>query len=194
MASSLIPFDEYLFFAINHGLSNAFFDWIMPVLRNRYFWIPLYVFMAIFFIRNYRLTGLKVLVFMALTFALADFSASRIVKPSVKRLRPCNDTAINSVVITRISCGPGYSMPSSHAANHFGIACYLIFLFYRRWKWIIPIALFWAFIIGFAQIYVGVHFPLDILMGAILGCIVAYITATLFKITSSRKEWNTGNL
>lgn len=194
MASSLIPFDEYLFFAINHGLSNAFFDWIMPVLRNRYFWIPLYVFMAIFFIRNYRLTGLKVLVFMALTFALADFSASRVVKPSVKRLRPCNDTAINSVVITRISCGPGYSMPSSHAANHFGIAFYLIFLFYRRWKWIIPLALFWAFIIGFAQIYVGVHYPLDIFMGALLGCIVAYITATLFKITSSRKEWNTGNL
>ena len=194
MPDSLIQIDQNLFFAINHGLSNYFFDWIMPLLRNRYFWIPLYVFMAIFFIRNYGKTGLKILVFLALTFALADFSASSIVKPAVKRLRPCNDTTINSIVINRISCGPGYSMPSSHAANHFGIAFFLIFIFYRKWKWITPLALFWAFIIGFAQIYVGVHYPFDVLMGAILGCVAAYITATLFKVTLTKKEWNTGNL
>lgn len=194
MPDSLLSLDQHLFFSINHGLSNSFFDWIMPIMRNRYFWIPLYVFMAVFFVRNYRMTGLKLLVFLGLTFAFADYGASSIVKPSIKRLRPCNDTAINSMVITRISCGPGYSMPSSHAANHFGIAFFLIFVFYRKWKWILPVALFWAFIIGFAQIYVGVHYPFDILMGAVLGAIVAYITATLFKVTLSKQEWNTGKL
>lgn len=194
MLDFLTSLDQRLFFAINHGMSNEFFDWIMPFLRNRYFWIPLYVFMAIFFIMNYGKNGLKILIFLALTFAIADYSASSIIKPTIRRLRPCNDTSINAIVITRISCGPGYSMPSSHAVNHFGIACFLIFVFYKRWKWILPISLFWAFIIGFAQIYVGVHYPFDILTGAILGCIVAYITATVFNATTSIKEWNTGNL
>lgn len=194
MPDSLLSLDQNVFFFINHNLSNDFFDWIMPIMRNRYFWIPLYVFMAVFFIRNYRLTGLKLLVFLGLTFAFADYGASSIIKPSVKRLRPCNDTAINSQVISRISCGPGYSMPSSHAANHFGIAFFLIFIFHRKWKWIVPVTLLWAFIIGFAQIYVGVHYPFDILMGATLGGIVGYITATLFKVTLSKEEWNTGKL
>ena len=194
MFESVTSLDQSLFFSINHGLSNNFFDWIMPMVRNRYFWIPLYVFLAVFFISNYRKTGFIILAFLGLTFAFADYSASSMVKPAVKRLRPCNDTAINSEVINRISCGPGYSMPSAHASNHFAIAFFLIFVFYRKWKWIFPLAFFWAFIIGFAQIYVGVHYPLDILMGAILGIIVAYITAALFKITLSKKEWNTGKL
>ena len=112
----------------------------------------------------------------------------------MKRLRPCNDTAINSIVKTRISCGTGYSMPSSHAANHFAISVYLILIFYKRWKYIIPLTLLWAASIGFAQIYVGVHYPLDILAGAVLGGITACITAAAFKITLSDKEWNPGSL
>lgn len=193
MPDFLTQLDQNLFFAINHGLSNDFFDWIMPVIRNRYFWVPIYVFMIIFFIRNFGKTGLKILFFMVLTFAISDFSVSSIIKPSIKRLRPCNDPEINAVVTARIACGSGYSMPSSHASNHFSLSLYLILVFYKRWKWILPLALLWAVSIGFAQIYVGVHYPFDILVGAVLGCIIACITAALFKITLSDKEWNIGN-
>ncbi|HXH99993.1 MAG TPA: phosphatase PAP2 family protein [Sphingobacteriaceae bacterium] len=193
MPDFLIELDQNLFFAINNGLSNSFFDWIMPILRNRYFWVPVYLFMIIFFIRNYGKTGVRILIFLAITFTISDFSSSSIIKPSVKRLRPCNDSEINTTVKDRIACGTGYSMPSSHASNHFAMSLYLILIFYKRWKWILPLAFLWAALIGFAQIYVGVHYPFDILAGAILGSIIAYITATIFNITLSNKEWNTGN-
>ncbi|HEY1024840.1 MAG TPA: phosphatase PAP2 family protein, partial [Sphingobacteriaceae bacterium] len=175
------------------GLSNPFFDWLMPYLRNRYFWIPLYLFLVIFFVMNYKKAGIAITLFLLITFGISDYSASSVVKPAFERLRPCNDPVFKTEVNTRIACGSGYSMPSSHAANHFAIAVFLITLFYRRWKWILPLALLWATAISFAQIYVGVHYPFDVLIGGILGSIVGYLTATIFIATQAEKKWNSGN-
>lgn len=193
MLSLLQQIDQDLFLGINNGLSNPVFDLLMPYFRNRYFWLPLYLFLVVFLISNYKKTGLVMIISMFITFGIADYSASSIIKPTFERLRPCNDPELKASVISRIDCGSGYSMPSAHAANHFAIALFLITLFYKRWKWILPLALLWAATVGFAQIYVGVHYPFDITIGGILGAIIGYLVATIFLAAQTNRQWNTGD-
>ncbi len=192
MLEQIIQFDQNLFFSINQGLINPFFDWLMPVLRNRFTWTPLYLFIVIFLVRNYGKQGWLILLFAILTFGLTDYFSSSLIKPSVERLRPCNDPQIKTEVRNLIACGSGYSFPSSHAGNHFGLAVFLILIFYHKWKFILPIGLFWAFSISFAQIYVGVHYPLDILGGALLGSMIGYLMSTIVLVTKSFKKWEPG--
>lgn len=193
MLEQLNQIDQNIFFFINKDLTNEFFNWLMPLLRNRYFWTPLYLFMAIFFVRNYGKQGWLILIFMGLTFGITDYFSSSVVKPTFERLRPCNEPEIKAEVNSRIACGTGFSLPSSHAANHFSIAFFLIAIFYSRWKPIIVIAIFWAFSISFAQIYVGVHYPGDIILGAILGGMIGYLLSTILLHLQAFKEWKTGN-
>lgn len=193
MLEQLIQFDQNLFFTINHGLSNSFFDWLMPALRNRFFWTPLYLFIIIFSIRNYGKQGGIMILFLGLTFGCTDFISSSLIKPTVQRLRPCNDPEIKSDVKNLIDCGSGYSFPSSHASNHFGLAVFLIVLFFSKWKLILPIGLLWAASISFAQVYVGVHYPIDILAGAMLGGMIGFIMGKILLASKTFGTWNSGN-
>lgn len=193
MLEQIIQFDQNLFFAINHGLSNSAFDWLMPILRNRFTWTPLYLFIAIFLVRNYAKNGWLILIFMGLTFGITDYFSSSIIKPSVERLRPCNNPLIKSEVRNIVDCGTGFSFPSSHASNHFALAVFLILFFYHKWKWILPIGLLWAGSISFAQVYVGVHFPIDVISGAVLGSIIAYVMGTILLANKAFNQWQPGN-
>lgn len=186
MIESLLQFDHDLFLKIHRGLSNGFFDWLMPLMRNRFFWAPLYLFIIIFCIKEYKKKGLLIIGMILLTFAIGDAFSSRFIKPFVARIRPCNDISLANEIIHRVPCGSGYSFPSAHATNHFGIAVFLIFVFYDRWKAILPVGLAWAFIISFAQIYVGVHYPIDTLAGAILGTLVGLLTSAIYKKLQTR--------
>ncbi|WP_202406020.1 phosphatase PAP2 family protein [Hufsiella ginkgonis] len=189
----LIQLDHQLFFAINNGLSNPFFDWLMPFLRNRFFWAPLYLFWIIFFTRNYGRKGFVLVVFLLVTFAITDMLSSGMIKPAIHRLRPCNDVTLKHDVNSIVACGSGFSFPSSHAANHFAIALFLITVFRRKWKWIMALGLGWAFSISLAQVYVGVHFPLDVIAGAVLGCMIGYVTGTIFLTLQTGKQWHPGS-
>lgn len=120
------------------------------------------------------------LVFFIMTFAIADSTSSSLIKPEVMRIRPCNDVVFKDQIKLRVRCGSGYSFPSSHATNHFALGMFLLVIFYKRWKPIIWLSLGWAASISYAQIYVGVHYPIDILAGAILGSIIGIVTATVF--------------
>ncbi len=177
----LLQLDTDLFLKIHQGLSNNFFDWLMPLVRNRFLWIPLYIFIIVFCIANYKKTGLYIIAGIVLTFALSDIISSRVIKPQVNRLRPCNEIALASHIIPRVHCGTGKSFPSAHAANHFGIAVFLIGIFYKKWRAILPIGLGWAALISFAQVYVGVHYPLDVFAGMVLGTILALFTLFLYQ-------------
>jgi membrane-associated phospholipid phosphatase len=180
MIESLHNLDVELFLKINRGLSNGFFDWLLPFLRNRYFWSPLYLFIIIFCIKQYKKKGLYIIGGLLLTFALGDTISAKLIKPFVYRLRPCNDPSLADLMISRVGCGSGYSFPSAHATNHFGIAVFLIVLFYPKWKPILPLALFWAFAVAFAQVYVGVHYPIDTLAGAGLGTLIGLLLGKLY--------------
>ena len=193
MFDQLLQLDHQLFLEINQRFANPFFDWIMPLFRNRYFWAPLYLFLIVFLVKNYNKYGWICIIFLLITFAISDFVSASMVKPLFERLRPCNAPDFKEEVRSLISCGSGFSFPSSHATNHFAIAVFLIIVFYHRWKPILPLALGWAFCVAFAQVYVGVHFPIDVTTGALLGSLVGYITGSTFLTLYTKQIWNTGN-
>lgn len=176
----VIAVDQFLFELINGQAHNAVLDWLMPIWREKSTWIPLYIALAAFVGYKYRLQGLYLLLALALAVGLADTVSSKIIKPSVHRLRPCNDPALKDGVQLLVHCGSGYSFTSSHASNHFAVAAFLsltLGLHYRRIRW--PLYL-WAASIALGQVYVGVHFPLDIFIGAILGIIIGNIVAKTY--------------
>ncbi|MCO4291474.1 phosphatase PAP2 family protein [Solitalea sp. MAHUQ-68] len=182
MLEQLNSIDQKAFFFVNSDLSNSFFDWLMPLMRYPAFWAPLYLFLIIFFIKEYKIKGLYLIAFLLITFAIADFVSASIIKEYFRRLRPCNDPALMGLVKVRLSrCSGGFSFISSHASNHFAIATFLISTFYQRWKWVLPVAFFWAAIICFAQVYVGVHYPFDVFCGGIFGIVVGYSVSKLRK-------------
>lgn len=187
MIDQLIALDKELFLSVNQGMSNAFFDWLMPILRNRFTWAPLYLFIIIFSVKNYKREGVMMIMALLLNFAISDSVSSKLVKNSIQRLRPCNDIELREQMVQRVRCSGGYSFTSSHATNHFAMAVLLIILFYRRWKHVIWLALLWAASISFAQIYVGVHYPLDILAGALLGVLIGLTSGLIYN--RIRNKW-----
>lgn len=121
------------------------------------------------------------IVLLALTFGLADFGSATIIKSAYKRVRPCNDPAMAAIIISRVPCGTGYSFPSTHASDHFAIAIFLGAVFYRRYRWVLPACIAWAASISLAQVYVGVHYPIDVTAGAIFGTLVGLLFYWIFR-------------
>ena len=181
--SELIQFDEQLFHFINSGLSNSFFDAIMPYWRSKYLWVPLYIFIISFLIINFKKVGIFVLMGLFLTIGISDFVSSNVIKKSVKRDRPCNTTHIANNMELRVHCCGGYSFTSSHATNHFALATFLAMVLGPFFRWIrIPLFI-WAASIAFGQVYVGVHYPLDILAGSIVGILIGVLTTKFYQMT-----------
>lgn len=172
---TILHIDQYLFEIINHDLSNKFFDLILVFFRNKIVWLPLYLFLISYFIFNFKKKGIFIILFAFTGTGIADYTSSSIIKPAVARIRPCNAPQENPYLIRRVNCGSGYSFPSSHASNHFtlGVFFYLTFLgIYRRYAFLF---LIWAALIAFAQVYVGVHYPIDAFAGALLGTILGLL-------------------
>jgi len=169
-----------LFRAINIDGHFPLFDYLLPFIRNKYFWGPLYVFALSFVLINFPKRGWLFLLSFAICISLADNISSRLLKKNIKRLRPCNQEVLKSDVQLLVKCGSGYSFPSSHASNHFAAAFFFIFTLGKRYKRIIIPLLIWAGLISFAQVYVGVHFPVDVICGGLLGFFLGKFVAWLY--------------
>ncbi|MCA0238242.1 MAG: phosphatase PAP2 family protein [Bacteroidetes bacterium] len=186
---ALLSADAALFHFINSTLGNPVFDVLLPLFRERLLWAPLYVFLAAFFVLNYGKKGWMVVLIACLAVGLADFTSSTLIKKNVRRIRPCNDEIVQ--VQERVHCGGGYSFPSSHAANHFAAAVMIGGLLAPVRRWIRPVAWMWAAIIAFSQVYVGVHYPIDVTCGAILGILIGWaamkVCATFFSLHEMEK-------
>jgi membrane-associated phospholipid phosphatase len=178
----LLQWDYNAFEAINQGMQNPFFDRLLPLWRNKYFWLPVYVFLISFLWINFSRKGLYIVLAAVLTIAAADTISSTVLKKSIKRLRPCKTEQLAAQQQLLVPCGSGYSFPSAHATNHFALALFLIGVAGVRFSWIKLPLLLWAASIAFAQVYVGVHFPLDVIAGALLGAAIGLTTSSLFNI------------
>ena len=178
--------DNSIFYWINHNLSNVFFDYFLVFIRNKYVWLPLYLFLISFLIINFKNRGLLILAFVFLTVGISDFISSSVIKPSVERVRPCNDIRLESKIISRVKCGHGYSFPSSHATNHFALGVFFFLIFASINKKLASLFILWASLISFAQIYVGVHYPFDVLAGSILGTLTGYLMFRVFRYSDDK--------
>jgi undecaprenyl-diphosphatase len=177
----LLHLDEILFFWIHESWENPVFDALMPLLREKFFWIPLYIFMLAFLMINFRSKGWLISLFLIFTVGLSDTMSSKVIKPAVKRQRPCQRVDWTESVTPLARCGSGYSFTSSHATNHFAVAFFLILTIgkvIRKIRW--PLII-WASAVSLAQVYVGLHYPVDILGGGILGYFIAKVVASVYN-------------
>lgn len=174
---SLLNADLEVFNFIN-GLQLGFLDTVLIIFRNKMTWIPLYVALVVFMIWYWKKKFWLPLLFTLLTVACADFLSSEVIKKNVERPRPCQ--ALEHIEV-RVTCGTGYSFTSSHATSHMALAVFWVQLFtmWGRHRWWFVL---WALIVGFAQIFVGVHYPVDVLSGFLLGGIVGYVVYQLYKL------------
>lgn len=171
--TSFFTADTQLLVWINQGLANPIFDFVLPWFRNKYFWIWLYVLLlAIAIIKDKK--GWTILLLAAATILLCDGISASLIKPWVQRIRPCNDAEVKTLIRLLVPCGSGYSFVSAHAANHFGLAIVFGGYFSRYFnpKWVYSLFIFWAFSIAFSQVYVGVHYPFDVICGALVGILM----------------------
>jgi len=180
MLEWLLYLDYRLFTLINSHWSNSFFDFICPLIRNKYIWLPLYVFLFSFFIINFKRKGWLIIVFIIVTVTCADQISSHVLKPAVKRIRPCNQEILAGNIRMLVNCSNSYSFPSSHASNHFAAALFLIALLAGRRKWLSVLLVLWAFAISYSQVYVGLHFPLDIIAGGLIGSLIGWAGGSFF--------------
>jgi membrane-associated phospholipid phosphatase len=155
-------------------------DALMPYMRNQFFWAPWYLFLLIFMPANFGKRGWIWLAGFLLCFALGDISSGHFLKHWIERVRPCNDPRLAQYVHLIVPRSSGWSFPSSHAANHFALGTFCAVTFHHRLKWFWPVPVFWALIVGYAQVYVGVHYPMDVLGGALLGGLIGIVVAWVF--------------
>lgn len=178
--TEILEIDQWLFHLINSEWHLSFLDAILPYWREKKFWIPFYVLLAAFITWKFRWKVIYFLIAVAVTVAVSDTISSQVLKKSVQRIRPCNDVDLMHDVVLLVGCGKAYSFTSSHAANHFAVATFIsltLGLFYPKIRW--PLML-WAASIAYAQVYVGVHYPLDVIVGGLLGAGIGYLVAKVY--------------
>ena len=174
--------DQQLFLLINRQWNLSWLDTLLPIWREANTWLPLYLFLILFVVINFPSKAFSWILTAIITFAISDQLSSSLLKPFFARLRPCNDPELVGMVRLLLpNCGSGYSFTSSHATNHFAFAVFIFISMGQvlgKWKWVF---LFWAGSVAYAQVYVGVHYPIDVLVGGLLGTLIGYISANLYQ-------------
>jgi membrane-associated phospholipid phosphatase len=180
---SILQWDRTILHHINAEWHNNFLDGLLPAMRNPNTWLPLYLFLVLFVAINYKNTWWKWVLLAVGTVVICNYISSNLLKENIPRLRPCNDPDIADWIrlFKGIYLPQSSSFVSSHAANHFGMAMFFYLTLSKQFKtW--PLLFFvWAFGISYAQMYIGVHYPTDILGGTIVGLAVGYFTGQLFN-------------
>jgi undecaprenyl-diphosphatase len=168
MLDQILSLDRELFLKVNNGLSHPWMDGLCLLFRNQVTWYPLYAVFIFFIIRNYKKESWKILLGVGLMVLCSDQFSANLVKHTFMRARPCVEPLLAGKVLHLTGSCNGYSFISAHATNHFALAIFLAYCF-GQVKILLPILLFWAACIAFSQVYVGVHYPLDVTVGALCG-------------------------
>jgi undecaprenyl-diphosphatase len=174
--------DRHLFLLINSS-NSPFFDQVMYALSGKLIWVPLYLSILIYLGITYKRKFLIILIFIILAATLADQS-SVLVKNIVHRLRPCHDQALKGLVhLVNGECGGLYGFVSSHATNSFDVA--LLSLLFIKKRWYTISIIIWALAIGYSRIYLGVHYPGDVLCGSLQGAFIGWSLYQLYNLTDN---------
>lgn len=174
MLETLKEIDTQWFLWINSHHTTAL-DWTMWTLSQHWSWlVVLLAAFALLTLRHEPRRWWLVLAAVMLCFLLAD-QGSVLIKDTVCRLRPCH--ALEDVRMFRTHCGGQYGFVSSHAANAFAVALFLVLKYWKRVKrqWPLLLLIVWALATSYSRAYLGKHYPGDLVCGAILGCIIALI-------------------
>ena len=184
----IVQLDHSLFLTIN-GWHSPLLDFIMFWLSDKYIWIPLYAILLTLLIKENRRHWWLLLIAIALLVTLTDQISVRLFKDAFLRLRPCHDPSIAGMArVLNGYCGGQYGFISSHAANVFGLAVFVGALLKNQYKWMPWAMIFWAALVSYSRIYLGVHFPGDVLAGAMVGALIGFLVFRLFVLISKWLE------
>lgn len=175
--------DQQLFLFLN-SLNSPFCDQVMHAISGRVIWVPLYLAILIYLEIKYKRKFLIILLFIILAATLSD-QLSVLMKNLVQRLRPCNEPALQGLVhLFNGECGGKFSFVSSHATNSFDVA--MLSLLFIRKRWFTVSIIIWAAVVGYSRVYLGVHYPGDVIFGSLLGVMIGWGVYNLYILTDNR--------
>ncbi len=175
--NEIIQEDKSVFLFLNN-LGSQSFDQFWILISSTWIWIPLYVIFLFLLFKNFKPKSLLfIIIFIVLGVTVSDQLAS-IFKTGIARYRPCHDETLMAIMRS-VKCGGQFGFYSGHASNTFFIANFMSLLLYKKYRWLPYFLFFWAAVVSYSRIYLGVHFPFDILMGAAMGFLIGGFFATL---------------
>ena len=180
VVDTLVHYDQQLFLWLN-GIHTPWADVLMFWVTYKFTWIPLYIILIALTIKAEGKKSLAIIITVLVAVAIADKITSGIMKPYFARLRPCNEPVLAGLIHEVSGCGGLFGFASSHASTSFALAVVWFTLLKNKisYMWFI---LAWAGLYSYSRVYVGVHYPGDILVGAFVGIAAAWVCIQLYFI------------
>ncbi|MFN4235364.1 MAG: phosphatase PAP2 family protein [Bacteroidia bacterium] len=180
--------DQQLFLYLNQ-FHSPFFDELMRWITHRFTWIPLYILLAYLAYVKMSIKHFLLMLCMAIVLIfLSDQLSVHLFKNIFLRYRPCHNLLLQNKIHLINGCGGLYGFVSSHASNTFALAVFMGILLHSHYKKIFVALLIWAVIVSYSRIYAGVHYPADIIVGALLGSILALIMQKIYQRFEKKLE------
>lgn len=187
MIDELIEIDKKILVFLN-GFHTPLLDPVMLVITKTFFWTPLYAILIFFLFKNFKKEAWLILLGAAVTIFLTDQITSSIMKPYFERLRPSHDPSMQGLLhIVGDYRGGLYGFSSGHAANTMGVALFTWLNLRSIYRWI-GLIFIWAILMSYTRIYLGVHYPGDIMVGGTIGIICGWISFKSIEFLRSRNK------
>ena len=183
MLDAILSLDQKLFVFLN-GLGSATYDSLWLFITKQTNWIPLFIFLLyIIYTKLGKKQSLYLLLFVALLLLFSD-QTTNLVKYSFQRLRPCNNPDIHSI-IRIVQSRNSFSFFSGHAANSMAVSVFLFLILRNDFKYF-GLLFLWPLIFAYSRIYLGLHYPLDILSGYLCGALFGLLTFKLYRMAQAK--------
>lgn len=186
---TLSNIDSDLFLFLN-GLHTSGLDKVMISITQMWVWVPLYLLLIYWAVKQYGKRCWWIFLAVSIVVLCSDQLSAHVCKPFFQRLRPCYNSDFQGLIyLPKGLAGGKYGFVSSHAANTFAVAAFLTFALRKNRNWLGLVLYLWAFISSYSRIYLGFHYPGDIVCGALLGILIGLILWKVFQLIVIKRVW-----